>query len=96
MNVLEKTTDESILYSIDMAGIGSLSGSDTISAVTSAVADQAGLTISNIAHNSASIAQFRASGGTLGTLYHIKVIVTTTGGDTLEGGANLQIISWSN
>jgi len=92
MDTLIKQPSESILYDMDMTGVGRLSSGDTIASITSVTADIAGLTISNTSHNSAALVQFRAAGGTDGTTYKVAAIVTTNNGDTLEGEGRILVM----
>ncbi len=77
--VLVKRPTESVLYSMEMAGI--LATGETISSVTSVTADTpdgaTALTISG-ATSSGTVAQFRVAGGTDGYTYEITVTVLTT------------------
>jgi len=92
MDTLIKQPGESILYDMDMRGVGRLASGDTIASVTSVTADIAGLTINNNSHNSAALVQFRAAGGTDGTTYKVTATVTTTNGDTLEGEGKILVM----
>jgi len=92
MDTLIKQPGESILYDMEMKWLGRLSSGDTIASVSSVTAAPNDLTISNVSHNSASMVQFRASGGVDGTAYKVTVTVKTTGGDTLQGEGQIKVM----
>lgn len=92
MDTLIKQPGESILYDMDMKWLGRLSSGDTIASVSGVVAEPNDLTISNVSHNSASLVQFRASGGTDGTTYKVTATVVTANGDTLQGEGQIKVV----
>lgn len=93
MDTLTKLENESVLYDMDMSGLGRLASTDTIASVNSVTADKPGLSIADIAHDGKALVQFRVSGGTAGEMYEISVSVSTASGDILIGRGRLLIQS---
>lgn len=89
VQTLEKQTTESRLYSMEFAP--NMAEAETINGVTSVVALPAGLTLVGSATFNGTKAFQRISGGTNGVLYKLTFIVTTSGGNTLEGEGNLRV-----
>lgn len=90
MMTLVKQPNESILYDMDFTGLGRI-GIDTIQRINAINVTPAGLNIVSQVHDSASLVQFRVSGGLDGVIYKVDVIVTTTGGDILEGNGKIHV-----
>lgn len=85
---LVKQPSESRLFSMDFSGL--LASGETVSGVTSATADKAGLVLGAPAFTT-SAAQVRISGGTDGVTYKITFVVTTSLSNTLEGEGLLSV-----
>jgi len=90
MMTLVKQPNESILYDMDFTGLGRI-GIDTIQRINAINVTPAGLNIVSQVHDSASLVQFRVSSGLDGVIYKVDVIVTTTGGDILEGNGKIHV-----
>jgi len=90
MMTLVKQPNESILYDMDFTGLGRI-GIDTIQGINAINVTPTGLNIVSEIHDGASLVQFRVQGGLDGTIYKVDVIVTTTGGDILEGNGKIHV-----
>lgn len=91
IQTLDKQPSESRLYIMEFAP--NMGQTETITGVTSVVAAPSGLTLSGSATFSGTQASQRIAGGTDGVLYKVTFIVTTSGGNTLEGEGNLRVRS---
>lgn len=86
---LIKQPAESRLYTMDFSGL--LGQGETIAGVTSVTATPSGLTLSGGPTFSGVFANQRIAGGTSGQKYTVTFLVTTSGGNTLEGEGILQV-----
>jgi len=91
MDTLIKRPGETILYDMNMRGLGRLSTTDNIASILSVVSDVAGINITNITDDGKHTAQFSIDGGSLGKQHKITVTVQTVGGDILIGEGILKI-----
>jgi glycine cleavage system aminomethyltransferase T len=89
MTVLIKQPSESRVYAVNFRNL--LAAGDSVKTVTSVTASPtAELTIGTAVISSPRV-KFRVEDGVAGTSYRINVIVTTAGGDTLEGDGDLEV-----
>lgn len=88
IDTLSKQPSESRLFTMDFSA--NLASGETISSVTSVVADVTGLTIGAPVAGSRSV-QVRISAGTVDIMYKVTFVVVTSAGNTLEAEGNLRI-----
>jgi hypothetical protein len=86
---LVKQPAESRMYTMDFSPL--LGTGETLTGVTSVTALPADLTLSGVPTYSGVFAQQRIAGGTAGVKYVVTFLVTTSGGNTLEGEGVLQV-----
>jgi hypothetical protein len=89
VGTLIKQPSENRLYTMDFSAM--LAAGETVTAVSSVVATPAGLTLNGAAIVNGALASQRISGGTSGAEYKVTFVVTTSGGNILEGEGFLQV-----
>ena len=93
MDTLIKQPGETIKFAMDMTGIGGIGYGDTVTSVTSVVADSLDLTITDIITDSGTMVYFTIAGGVHNTSYKITVtIVSLINSDILEGDGILRVV----
>jgi len=92
MDTLEKRALDSFTYTLDLQRVGNLNNGDALSSVTSVTSEPAGLTFTNIVHDSAAKISFRAGGGSPGINYAITCLADTVDGDTVHEVVYLEVL----
>jgi len=89
MQIIIKQPDESRNYGIDFVNL--ITSGDSITTITTVTASPDGLTVGS-ASLDGFVAEFKLTGGTAGTVYHIEALVQTYLGEIVEGDGYLQVI----